>query len=56
MAAHCAPRAKPTVKEVAPPHVDPAHEPTTMSGIPIKRCYGPDDIGHIEFLRDLGSA
>jgi methylmalonyl-CoA mutase N-terminal domain/subunit len=55
MAAHCAPRAKPTVKEVAPPHVDPAHEPTTMSGIPIKRCYGPDDIGHIEFLRDLGS-
>jgi methylmalonyl-CoA mutase N-terminal domain/subunit len=55
MAAHCAPRAKPTVKEVAPPHADPAHEPTTMSGLPIKQVYGPDDSGHIEFLKDIGS-
>jgi len=25
-----------------------------MSGIPIKRVYGPDDIGGIEFLHDIG--
>ncbi|MCK4342572.1 MAG: methylmalonyl-CoA mutase [Phycisphaerae bacterium] len=29
-------------------------DPTTMSGIPIKRVYGPDDIGGIEFLNDIG--
>ncbi|MBN2445568.1 MAG: methylmalonyl-CoA mutase family protein [Phycisphaerae bacterium] len=29
-------------------------DPTTISGIPIKRCYGPDDIGGIEFLDTLG--
>ncbi len=55
MAAHCAPRAKPAVRAVEPPHADHAHDPTTMSGIPIKRCYEPDDIGHIEFLKDIGS-
>jgi methylmalonyl-CoA mutase N-terminal domain/subunit len=29
-------------------------DPTTMSGIPIKRVYGPEDLGGIEFLTDLG--
>ena len=29
-------------------------DPTTMSGIPIKRLYTPDDIGGIEFLEQLG--
>ena len=32
----------------------PPSDPTTMSGIPIKRVYTPDDIGGIEFLRDIG--
>ena len=32
----------------------PSSDPTTMSGIPIKRVYGPDDIGGIEFLDDIG--
>ncbi len=35
----------------APP---PAVHPTTMSGIPIKPVYGPDDIGGIEFAHDVG--
>ena len=29
-------------------------DPTTISGIPIKRLYGPQDIGGIEFLSDIG--
>jgi methylmalonyl-CoA mutase N-terminal domain/subunit len=29
-------------------------DPTTISGIPIKTVYGPEDIGHIEFLEDVG--
>ena len=29
-------------------------DPTTMSGIPIKRVFGPDDLGGIEFLNDVG--
>jgi len=29
-------------------------EPTTISGIPIKRVYTPDDVGGIEFLNDIG--
>jgi methylmalonyl-CoA mutase N-terminal domain/subunit len=32
------------------PHADP----TTMSGIPIKRVYGPDDLAGIDFARDIG--
>ncbi len=35
-------------------HGHHAPDPTTMSGIPIKRVYGPDDIGGIEFLHDIG--
>jgi methylmalonyl-CoA mutase N-terminal domain/subunit len=31
-----------------------AGEPTTISGIPIKRVYTPDDVGGIEFLDDVG--
>ena len=29
-------------------------DPTTISGIPIKRVYTPDDVGGIEFLDDVG--
>ncbi len=29
-------------------------DPTTMSGIPIKRLYTPDDVGGIDFLDDIG--
>ena len=29
-------------------------EPTTMSGLPIKLVYGPEDLGGIEFLQDIG--
>ncbi len=29
-------------------------EPTTLSGLPIKRVYGPEDLGGIEFLHDIG--
>jgi methylmalonyl-CoA mutase N-terminal domain/subunit len=31
----------------------PHPDPTTMSGIPIKRVYGPDDIAGIDFARDI---
>ena len=30
------------------PHAKPPADPTTMSGIPIKRVYGPEDIRHID--------
>ncbi len=33
---------------------DHAGAPTTMSGIPIKPLYGPDDMGGIEFIDDVG--
>jgi methylmalonyl-CoA mutase N-terminal domain/subunit len=33
----------------------PAGDPTTISGIPVRRVYAPDDIGHIEFLDDIGA-
>ena len=29
-------------------------DPTTMSGIPIKRLYTPDDVGKIDFAGDIG--
>ena len=32
----------------------PTADPTTMSGMPIQRVYGPDDIGGIDFLNDIG--
>jgi methylmalonyl-CoA mutase N-terminal domain/subunit len=32
----------------------PHPDPTTMSGIPIKRVYGPDDIANIDYARDVG--
>ncbi|MGE3180171.1 MAG: methylmalonyl-CoA mutase [Phycisphaerae bacterium] len=35
------------------PHETPA-DPTTMSGIPIKQVYGPEDTGHIEFMDAIG--
>jgi methylmalonyl-CoA mutase N-terminal domain/subunit len=54
MAAHCSPRATPTVKEVEPAPCDLTHDPTTMSGIPIKRVYGPEDLVSIDFARDIG--
>jgi len=28
----------------------------TASGIPVKEIYGPKDIEHIDYLRDLGDA
>ncbi|MCA9243357.1 MAG: methylmalonyl-CoA mutase [Phycisphaerales bacterium] len=33
---------------------DHSGAPTTMSGIPIKSLYGPDDIGGIDFIDDVG--
>ena len=41
-------------RETAPGLPPPNGDPTTMSGIPIKRVYGPEDLGGIEFLTDLG--
>jgi methylmalonyl-CoA mutase N-terminal domain/subunit len=32
----------------------PETDPTTISGIPIRRVYGPDDIGGIDFISDIG--
>ncbi|MBU0617957.1 MAG: methylmalonyl-CoA mutase, partial [Planctomycetes bacterium] len=29
-------------------------DPTTMSGIPIKRLYTPEDVGRIDFINDVG--
>ncbi len=42
---------KPQTKPTTPADTG---DPTTMSGIPIKRLYGPDDVGGIEFLNDVG--
>ena len=49
--------ATPRTPETATPAAAPATKdgnPTTMSGIPIKRLYTPEDIGGIEFLDQLG--
>ena len=34
-------------------HAHHTGDPTTMSGLPIKRVYTPDDIGGIDFLSDI---
>ncbi|REJ32345.1 MAG: hypothetical protein DIU83_08840, partial [Bacillota bacterium] len=26
----------------------------TVSGLPVKRLYGPDDVKHLDYRRDLG--
>jgi methylmalonyl-CoA mutase N-terminal domain/subunit len=45
-----------TVSPASKPHGAhaPHPDPTTMSGIPIKRVYGPDDTAGIDFARDIG--
>jgi len=48
----CSPRSIPVPGEHAPA-LD-ATNPTTISGIPIKQVYGPDDVAGIEFLDDVG--
>ncbi len=35
--------------------VRPSTDPTTMSGIPIRRVYGPPDIAHVDVAKDIGS-
>ncbi|MBW7905671.1 MAG: methylmalonyl-CoA mutase family protein [Phycisphaerae bacterium] len=35
-------------------HPAPSTDPTTISGLPIKQVYTPEDIGHIEFLDEIG--
>ena len=35
-------------------HPAPPSDPTTISGLPIKQVYAPEDIGHIEFLDEIG--
>jgi methylmalonyl-CoA mutase N-terminal domain/subunit len=46
-------RSTPKPREAEPGQL-PSGEPTTMSGLPIKRVYGPEDLGGIEFLNDIG--
>ncbi len=48
----CSPRSAPVPGEHAP--AIETMNPTTMSGIPIKQVYGPDDLGGIDFLDDIG--
>ena len=56
----CKPGARTATRSPAAPTATPTDarqrdgDPTTMSGIPIKRLYTPDDIGGIEFLEQLG--
>ncbi len=42
------------IPQESQPSPPASSDPTTISGIPIKTVYGPEDIGHIEFLEDLG--
>ena len=42
------------VEVQSPPRIEAHGDPTTISGIPIKQVYGPDDVGGIEFLDDIG--
>jgi methylmalonyl-CoA mutase N-terminal domain/subunit len=34
-------------------HAAPSADPSTLSGIPVKQVYTPEDIGHIEFLDEI---
>ncbi len=34
--------------------VRPSVDPTTMSGIPVRRLYGPDDVAHIDYAQSIG--
>jgi len=42
------------IPQESQPSPPASSDPTTISGIPIKTVYGPEDIGHIEFQEELG--
>lgn len=46
---------EPFTPHAAPPRPRAATDPTTMSGIPIRRVYTPEDIGHIDFVADVSA-